>query len=189
MEISYTLIVALMFITILSFGFANILTSLAEIVNKKNNISVSIVHLNWILLLLIIHFNLAWQAVLIATNKSWSYDTFIFVELGPILAFFMTRILFPSEVSNKEPSALFSNYLNLSQRFFLIFALLQAWAIGTDFVLTLGYTGSAIFNFLLIILAIILMNTKSRQKHVYGVLIAWGLILTAIVLRSLGVIS
>jgi len=41
MDISYTLIVALMFITILSFGFANILSSLAEIVNKKNQIHVT----------------------------------------------------------------------------------------------------------------------------------------------------
>lgn len=188
MEISYTLIVALMFITILSFGFANILTSLAEIVNKKNSISVSIVHLNWILLLLVIHFNLAWQAVLIATNKSWYYDTFVFVELGPILAFFMTRILAPSDTNNTEPETLKANFISISNRFFLIFALIQAWAIGTDFVLKLGFTGSAVFNMLLLILAIILMKYKSHQIHLYGVVIAWSLYVAAIFLRSLDII-
>ena len=189
MDISYTLIVALMFITILSFGFANILSSLAEIVNRKNNISVSNVHLNWILLLLIIHFNLAWQAVLISTNAEWSYITFLFIELGPILAFFTTRILAPSDVNDKEPSTLEHNFISLCQRFFLIFGLIQVWAIGTDFILSRGFTGSAVFNILLIFLAIIMMKTKSYQKHFYGVIIAWCLFLGAIALRGFHIIS
>ena len=189
MDISYTLIVALMFITILSFGFANILSSLAEIVNKKNNVSVSNVHLNWILLLLIIHFNLAWHAVLISTKAEWTYDTFLFIELGPILAFFTTRILAPPEVSDKESSTLEYNFISVRQRFFLIFALIQVWAIGTDFVLKRGFTGSSVFNVLLIILALLMMNTRSYQKQFYGVIIAWCLFLGAIALRGFHIIS
>ena len=189
MDISYTLIVALMFITILSFGFANILSSIAKIVNKQNNIFVSAVHLSWILLLLIIHFNLAWQAVLISTYKSWSYDTFLFIELGPILAFLTTRILAPSESNDKEPETLISKYLHLSKQFFLILALIQVWAIGIDLVLGLGFTGSAVFNLLLFILAIILMKVKNYQIHIYGGAIAWTLYLTAILLRSINIIT
>jgi len=44
MDISYTLIVALMFITILSFGLANLLSSLAEILNNKSNLRLSDEH-------------------------------------------------------------------------------------------------------------------------------------------------
>ena len=189
MDISYTLIVALMFITILSFGFANILSSIAEIVNKQNNISVSVVHLSWILLLLIIHFNLAWQAVLISTYKSWSYDTFLFVELGPILAFFTTRILAPSGSKDTDGASLKSKYLHLSNRFFLIIALIQLWAVGIDLLIGLGFTGSAVFNLVLFILAITLMRVKNYQIHVYGAVIAWALYLAAIFLRSVNLIS
>jgi len=189
MEISYTLIVALMFITILSFGFANILSALSEIVNTKNNITVCNAHLNWILILFMLHMNLAWQAVLIATNKSWSYDTFLFVELGPILAFFMTRILAPSEVKDKEPGILKANYIGMSQQFFFFFVLIQAWGIGTDFVLKRGITGSGIFNMILIALALILIKRKNYRDHIYGVVIAWILFLLAIGLRGFNLID
>lgn len=184
MEISYTLIVALMFITILSFGFANILTSLAEIVNKKNNVTVCNVHLNWILILFILHMNLAWQAVLIATNKSWSYDTFLFVELGPILAFFMTRILSPSEGKDKEPETLINNYIGVSGQFFFLFILIQVWGFGTDIVLGRGITGSGIFNLLLIALSFVMMRKKQYKDQTLGVIFAWILILLAICLRG-----
>ena len=188
MDISYTLIVALMFITILSFGFANILTSLAEIVNRKNNITVCGVHLNWILLLFILHMNLAWQTVLIATNKSWSYDSFLLVELGPILAFFMTRIIAPSEVADKESKTLIANYMAVNQQFFLLLALIQAWAIGTDILLERGVTGSGIFNALLIGLAAIMIKIKNYKAQIFGVASAWVLFLLAIALRGFEII-
>lgn len=189
MDISYTLIVALMFITILSFGFANILSSIAEIVNKQNNISVSKVHLTWILLLLIVHFNLAWQAVLISTYESWSYHTFLFIELGPILAFLTTRILAPSESEDTKAIALESKYIYLSGQFFLIFALIQVWAVGSDLILGLGLTGSSLFNGLLFILALILMKVKNHRFHAYSSAIAWTLYLTAILLRHIDIIT
>ena len=189
MDISYTLIVALMFITILSFGIANLLSSMAEILNHKNDTRVSIVHLNWIVILLIIHFNMAWHAVLIATNESWSYDTFLFSVLGPILAFFTASIIAPCATVDKEPATLVSNYLDIRQQFFVLFAMIQAWGIGTDYLFHRGATGSTAFNVLLIILAIIMFRSNSYQKHVYGVVVAWGLYITAIVLRSLDIIN
>ena len=103
MNISYTLIVALMFITILSFGIANLLSSMAEILNNKKNTKVTIVHLNWIVILLILHFNMAWAAVLLATVKSWPYGTFLFIVLGPILAFFTASIIAPCATDDKKP--------------------------------------------------------------------------------------
>jgi hypothetical protein len=189
MNISYTLIVALMFITILSFGLANLLLSLAEILNNKKNNKVSIVHLNWIVILLIIHFNMAWHAVLIATYRSWSFYTFLFSVLGPMLAFFTTSIIAPCATVDKQPATLISNYLNIRQQFFVFFAMIQAWGIGADYLVRRITTGSAVFNMLLIILAIIMFKTNSYQKHVYGVVVAWSLYITAIVLRSLAIIN
>jgi hypothetical protein len=189
MNISYTLIVALMFITILSFGVANLLSSMAEILNNKKNTKVTIVHLNWIVILLILHFNMAWAAVLLSTVKSWSYGAFLFIVLGPILAFFTASIIAPCATDDKKPATLISNYLNIRQQFFVLFAIIQAWAIGTDYILQHGATGSNAFNILLIFLAIVMFKTNSYQKHVYGVVVAWSLYITAIVLRSLAIIN
>ena len=186
MDISYTLIVALMFITILSFGIANLLSSMAETLNKKN---VSIVHFSWIVLLLIIHFNMAWHAVLIATNKAWSYDKFLFIVLGPILAFFTAVMISPRETADKKPATLISNYLNIRQRFFVLLAMIQAWSIGADYFFQFGTTGSAAFNILLIFLSVSMAITNAYKKHVYGVVVAWGLYITAIILRSLAIIN
>ena len=188
MDISYTLIVALMFITILSFGIANLLSSIAEILNHKKDTRVSMVHLNWIVILLIVHFNMAWHAVLIATNESWSYDTFLFSVLGPILAFLTASIIAPCATADKKPATHISNYLDIRQQFFVLFAMIQAWGIGTDYLFHRGATGSSVFNMLLIILAIVMFMTKNYQKHVYGVWVAWGLYITAIILRSLDII-
>ena len=189
MEISYTLIVALMFITILSFGLAGLLTALADIINNKNNISVSLVHLCWIIILLVIHFNMAWHAVLIATIKTWSYDSFIIIVLGPMLAFFATSIVSPVALGNDTTATIESNYLDIKQRFFVIFGLIQTWTLCADFILQRGITGSGIFNAALLLLAIFMYKSKKYKHHLYGVIIASALYLVSIVLRSLAVID
>jgi hypothetical protein len=189
MGISYSFIIAMMFITILSFGFANILSFLAEILNKKNNITVSNVHLNWILLLLIIHFNLTWQAILLTSRTTWAFDSFIFIEIGPILAFFATRILAPSEEKSKDSDIHIQNYLGISKQFFIIFALIQIWGIGIDFVFERGFTGSSVLNILLLALALLFMNIKNYKNHIYGVAMAWVLILGGILLRGFEIIQ
>jgi len=53
-----TLLVALMFVTILSMGIGNILSSLADIFNHATSSRRHPVHISWIVLLLIVHFNL-----------------------------------------------------------------------------------------------------------------------------------
>ena len=73
MEISYTLIVALMYVTILSFGLASLLTSLGLLIKENSTTKVSSVHLQWILILLIVHFNMVWHAVYFTSVESWSY--------------------------------------------------------------------------------------------------------------------
>jgi len=189
MAISYTLIVALMYITILSFGIANLLSLLAQILNRKNDTDVTIVHLNWIIILLIIHFNMAWGAVLLATVDSWSYYEFLVIVLGPILAFFTSNVIAPNPNKDNNSAALVTNYINQSHQFFILFGMIQAWVIGTEYMLQNTLTGSSFFNILLILLAIAMFQTDSYKKHIYGVIAAWAAYLTAIALRSLAVIN
>ena len=63
MEISNALLVALMFVTILVLGIANILVSLAAIVRHPSAAKDDAIFNNWKLLLLLAHFNLFWHTL------------------------------------------------------------------------------------------------------------------------------
>ena len=188
MNISHTLIVALLFVTILSFGLVNILSAFASVLNRNTNTKASTIHLHWIAILLILHFNMAWSAILITSKEVWTYDAFLFIVLGPIMAFFASSIIMPGSVESDDSEGLFSQYLTISKQFFILFVLIQIWAIGTDFMLQGGITGSSILNVLLTALGLVLLNAKQPRMHRLGLVVAWGIYLSAIVLRGLEII-
>ena len=189
MEISHTLIVALMYVTVLSFGLASLLTSLAQIIRRGNGVSVSPPHLNWLLILLLVHFNMVWHAVLFTNIDTWSYHAFLLIVLGPTLAYFSANILAPETGANVNSDALNKCYFSFIQQFLVLFGGIQAWAIASDFVLGRGFTGSAIFNILLLIVVIFLFNSRSNKAHVTGICFIWAIYITSIALRSMGYIN
>ena len=189
MEISYTLVVALMYVTILSFGLASLLTSLAQIIRRDNNIRVSPAHLNWLLILLLIHFNMVWHAVLFTNIETWSYHEFILVVLGPALAFFSANILAPEPSAAVSYESLTENYFSVIQQLLILFGAIQVWAILSDFILERGATGSAIFNIILLIVAIFLYKSRSNKTHVVSLYFIWAIYISSITLRSMGYIN
>ena len=189
MEISYTLIVALMYVTVLSFGLASLLTSLAQIIRRGNGISASPAHLNWLLILLLVHFNMVWHAVLFTNIEAWSYHAFLIIVLGPTLAFFSANILAPEPVANEDNDALNESYFSFIQQFLVLFGAIQLWAIASDFILGRGITGSAIFNILLFLIALFLFKSRSNKVHVASIYFIWAVYITSIALRSMGQIN
>ena len=53
MEISSSLLVAIMFVVLITMGIGNILMSLASMVDRRSPLTASRLHLSWILLLLL----------------------------------------------------------------------------------------------------------------------------------------
>ena len=189
MEITYTLIVALMYVTILSFGLASLLTSLGMILRSDNDIKVSYIQLNWILILLIVHFNMVWHAVFFTNIESWSYHAFLAIVLGPTLAFFTATILAPSPSGSEDIHRLISDYFSTSRQLILLFGAIQVWAIASDFLLERGPTGSAMFNILLLLVSAVLFGSGSEKTHTYGIYIIWTIYITSIIFRSLSFIQ
>ena len=189
MEISYTLIVALMYVTILSFGLASLLTSLGLLIKENSTTKVSSVHLQWILILLIVHFNMVWHAVYFTSVESWSYHAFLLIELGPALAFFTALILAPAPVDEPEPERLSSHYFSLKNKLVTLFALLQAWAILADYLVGRGLTGSGLFNGFLMVFSALFITSNGNKVHGFGIYLVWLANLASIVLRSLGIIQ
>ena len=189
MQISHTLIVALMYVTVLSFGLASILTSLALVIKRGNGINVSITHLHWLLVLLLVHFNMVWHAVLFTNLEAWSYHAFLLIVLGPTLAFFSANILAPGPAASTDKHSLEENYFSVIRQFLILFGAIQAWAIASDFILDRGATGSAAFNVILLLLALFLYRSRSSKVHATSIYVVWAIYVTSIALRSTGHIA
>ncbi len=178
-----------MYVTVLSFGLASLLTSLAQIIRRGNDISVSPTHLNWLLILLLVHFNMVWHAVLFTSIETWSYHAFLLIVLGPTLAYFSANLLAPEPCANVNSDKLNESYFSIIQQFLVLFGAIQAWAIASDFILGRGATGSAIFNIILLVVVIFLYNSRSNKSHVTSIYFIWAAYITSIALRSMGYIN
>lgn len=180
-----TLLVALMFITILSMGIGNILVALAGTFNHATPSRRDKVHVGWILLILIVHFNLFWHTKAILDVENWEFAGFLLTIAGPVLMFFATSILLTEPPEDFQPN-LNSFFVNLGRRFFLMLAILQAWVVGVGISLSEAFVPSDIVNVCLMILALVLAFTTSEKIQVFGIFVAWGLVLFSGVIRWVG---
>ena len=180
-----TLLVALMFVTILSMGIGNILSSLADIFNHATSSRRNRVHISWIVLLLIVHFNLFWQTKAILDVEGWEFGGFLLTMAGPVLLFLATSILLtdPPEGDSKN---LTSFFVGLGRRFFLFFALLQVWVMVVGFALAGSFIVTDLVNAIFLVLALLLAASTSTRFHQVGVLLAWGLGLAGFAIRWFG---
>lgn len=67
MEITNALLVAMMFVVLLTIGIGNIIMALAALVDRRTPIKPDAIHTSWVVLLLLVHFNLFWHVLDILT--------------------------------------------------------------------------------------------------------------------------
>jgi hypothetical protein len=173
-----TLLVALMFVTILSMGIGNILISLADIFNHATPSRRDKVHIGWIALVLLVHFNLFWHTKSILSVEDWQFGGFLLAMAGPVLMFFASSILLTNPPTDDEPH-LGEFFTALGQRFFWMFAILQVWIVGVGYSMTGGFVPYDIVNVLFGILAVVLALAGSHRIQVFGIWFAWGLALAS----------
>ncbi len=188
MEVSTSLLVALMYVTILSLGIGNVLGALAEIVRKGRDTQLDPVHIVWIALLLGAHFNLFWHTLDLLIVERWSFTGFLYVISGPVLIFFCTGILV-AEPSDSPDVGARAHYFRVSGRFFLLFALLQIWIVGVDIVLGRGFTSAGAFNAGIFALVLVLAFWRNYRAHIIGTAVVAFIFLAVTVLRGMGVIA
>lgn len=179
-----TLLVALMFVTVLCMGIGNILVTLADVFNHATPSRRDRVHLAWIGLMLLIHFNVFWHTKAILNVEDWTFAGFLLAIAGPVLMFFATSILL-TDPPDKEPAELKAFFDDLGRRFYLMFAALQAWIIFVSYSLTGSFVPSDLANAVFLVLALILAANPRRPFQVPGVWIAWILGLGGLALRWL----
>jgi hypothetical protein len=166
-------------------GIGNILISLADIFNHATSSRRDRVHISWIVLLLLVHFNLFWQTKAILDVEGWEFGGFLLTMAGPVLLFLATSILLtdPPEGDRED---LTSFFVGLGRRFFLFFALLQVWIMVVGFTLTGSFVYTDIVNAVFLVLAVSLASSASKRLHNVGAFLAWGLGLGSLAIRWLG---
>lgn len=177
-----TLLVALMFVTILCMGIGNILMVLADNFNHATPVSRDRVHVGWILLLLLIHFNLFWNTKAILNVDDWQFPGFLMAIAGPVLMFFATSIALTSPPEQSEAERL-TFFDTLGRRFYLMLAVLQVWVVSVSYSLTGSFVPMDFVNAGLFVLLLFLARNPHAPNQVIGIWIAWGLGLTSLVLR------
>ena len=179
-----TMLVALMFVTILSMGIGNILTCVADIFNASTSSRRTRVHVAWIILLLLVHFNLFWHTKAILDVEVWRFGGFLMAIAGPALIFFATSILLtnPPDEGRVDLDRFF---VDLGRRFFIVFALTQAWIVLAGYAMTRELILTDLVNVAFLVLSIILASSTGSRVQLFGVISAWGLGLASLVVRWL----
>lgn len=173
-----TLLVAFMFITILTLGIAGILGELAEVVRHAGRVRKDGLLVGWAALLLFAYFTLFWHTADITLLEEWDFGLFLFAETGPVLLLFATQIMLGALTEEAvEPEATWRQ-----TRFFWIFALLQFWSIAAGFVLGVGFTIGSVNDVVILLTCLVLAQSKNRQVHVAGLVIVWVAYLAGAVL-------
>ena len=127
-----TLLVAIMFVTILAIAIGNPLMTCAEIAGGLRRPVPERIQLSWIFLILFALLSLFWEATALLEVEKWLFIEFLYVISGPMVLLFATSIITaPSQADHGEKSH--SHYLELRGRSFLMLALHEAWIVGIDY--------------------------------------------------------
>ena len=182
-----TLLVAIMFVTILTLGIANILASLAEEVAHGGRIRRKSCHISWILLLLLVHFDLFWQTSGVLETSEWTFVAFLYVISGPIVLFFATSLLLKDAALPGGEERGVGDVV--SRGFLWLLAIVQLWVIGGDVLFGGGLPLGAGFNAAILVLLVVLSLSQTPRVHGVGVAIAWCAYLILLTLLGLEIIS
>lgn len=171
MDITNALLVAMMFIVLLTIGIGNIVMGLAALVDRRSPLRPDGYHTSWTIIVLLLHFNLFWHVIDILRIETWVFPEFLYVILGALLMFFATHILLPD--ASSEAVDLRVHYFDVHRQFFSFLALLMLWIVGVDFLLGSGMTSAGIINLVGAALFGGMALTSQRGVHTAGTAIAW----------------
>ena len=182
MEFSNSLLVAMMFVTILSMGIGNVLMALPPLIDRQSHVNVGRLQLAWIVLLLLLHLDLFWQVRVILEREAWSFVEFVFTETGPILLLLATSFLLPDP--SREADDPFDHYRAAAPLSFTLLAVMMLWIPALDL-----YFGGALQpeNALDVALAALfglLAVARSARLHVAGTAIAWIVFVCGVGVRA-----
>jgi hypothetical protein len=184
MELSNALLVAMMFVVLLTMAIGSIVTALAVTVDRRSHLKFDKLHTSWMLLLLLVCFNLFWHVLDILSIEEWVFLEFLYIVGGAVIVLFASHVLVPDAASGSS-SDMRRYYYEVAPQFFVFVALLQAWVFGVDLMFGGGFTAGSALNAVVGLIALALATTKSPGNHQAGTAAAWLVFVASLVLQSL----
>ena len=175
-----TLLVAIMYVTIISIGLSNLLMTLSELAGGRAN-SPDRVHLSWLILLLFAYLSYFWQTTVILDVDNWRFISFIAFLIGPICLLFATNLL--TVLPETEDVSPTEHYMKHSNRFFLLMCAFYAWLVGLDFVAD-SLSAQTWLAGVIAIFLLVLMASDSYRVHKIGAPAGWVLLLASTALSA-----
>jgi hypothetical protein len=188
MEVTNALLVAMMFIVLLTMGIGNIIAALAAIIDKRTPMKADPVHTSWVLLLLLMHFNLFWHVLDILSIEHWAFLEFLYIVAGAAIMFFATHVLLPDATSTATDVR--SHYFDVRRQFFVLLGLLMIWSIGVDVILAGdGLTPSGVGNLIGLVFFSAMALLSQPGIHKVGAGVGWVFFVAMLTARGLGIID
>ncbi|MGB5278299.1 MAG: hypothetical protein WBO73_03370 [Gammaproteobacteria bacterium] len=179
-----TLLVAIMFVTVLAMAIGNILMVCAEIAGGLRRPMPERIQLSWIFLMLFALLSLFWETTALLEVEQWLFVEFLYVIAGPMVLLFATSVI-TAPASDQESIESHGHYFELCPRFFIMLALHEVWILGIDYWYATFSTRSLI-GAAMLVLYLILAFSGSLRVHVAGASLIWAGYVLGLVLRTLG---
>lgn len=178
-----TLLVAIMFVTILGIAIGNTLMTCADIAGGLRRPVPKRLQISWILLMLFALLSLFWETTALLEVEDWLFVEFIYVISGPMILLFATSIITAAAPEDLGVES-HDHYLELSGRFFLMLALHELWILGIDYWYA-NLNMISLINAAMMFLFVVLALSSNLRVHVAGASLIWLGYLFSVVLRTL----
>ena len=178
-----TLLVAIMFVTILAMAIGNILMACAEIAGGLRHPVPERIQLSWIFLTLFALLSLFWQTTVLLDIEEWLFVEFIYVIAGPMMLLFAASVII-APVKDEQSSENHSHYFGLCRRFFVMLALHEAWLLGIDYWYA-NFSTLSLINAAMLCLFLLLSVSRNLRVHIAGASLIWSCYIVAVVLHTL----
>ena len=185
MDINNSLLVAMMFIVLLTMGIGNIVVALATTVDRRSALRFDAIHTSWMVLLLLVHLHLFWQVMEILSIEAWSFPGFLYILAGPILLLFATNMMVQGAASESASDPR-GHYFEVARQFFVFLVLLQFWAVGFDLIFGEGFILMSALSLVMAMLFLALAYSRSPGVHSSGIVAAWLMYVAAMALIGMG---
>ncbi|MBL7841150.1 MAG: hypothetical protein JNJ75_13490 [Cyclobacteriaceae bacterium] len=154
---------------ILGMGITQILSGLAGIILRWNNIKIYWPHSILMLLLFTIHIQDWWATYELHTIKLWYLPMFLFIILYPVNLYILARILFPLRWTG-QPIDLKKFYFENFRKIYLFMIFLPVHSILSNHFIG-GYAlGSQLLQFVLTLMLIVMVVLNRREEWIHKTL-------------------
>ena len=167
---------------VLGLGITQILTGIAQLIQKRNKLIVYWPHLLWIIFILFLHVQEWWVMYELKTVMQWRLPVFLFIMLYPITLFVMAKLIFPNKLRGKRIDLKKFYYKNFGKFFtLLIFSAILSVTYNL-LILNLKITDQLLQILLMAGLGVILYKRYASEWIHAGVSLVVTLIMCAVII-------